>query len=457
MTTSAIRNVRAERRRLGAEMSSILAAAEKRGPNATLLASEQRRFDEIKAEARTFDERIDELEDAEDRRQQAREGAEALGLPNPETRGGETVTGGAAAFRGVPSRVYYRDGQHGWVADLVRRQLSSDSGAAERLATYGGEVRMALERRDISRVDTAGGEFVPPLWLLADYAEMSRAGRVTADRFRSQPLPPGTDSINIPRITTGSAVAAQSADNAAVAETDMVTAGLACPVRTYAGQQDVALQLLEQSPIAFDQIVFADLLADYNSKVDAALVNGPGTAGTLLGVTAVSGIGAVTYTDGTPTLPELYPKLADAITAVLNARKLPPECFIMAPRRWTWILSQMDSTGRPYVIPSAGGPQNAPGVSGALTMTAPVGNVLGLPVFIDPNIPTTLGAGAEDVIICGRFSDAILWEGNPRMRVLPEVLSGNLTVRCQLYNYVAAAAGRFPGSFCTVGGTGLIL
>jgi hypothetical protein len=36
-----------------------------------------------------------------------------------------------------------------------------------------------------------------------------------------------------------------------------------------------------------------------------------------------------------------------------------------------------------------------------------------------------------------------LWEGAPRTRVLPEVLSANLTVRVQLYRNVAFTAARF--------------
>jgi hypothetical protein len=112
----------------------------------------------------------------------------------------------------------------------------------------------ASQQRDITRVDGAGGEFVPPLWLVSDYAEMIRAGRVTANLVRSIPLPGGTDSINIPRITTGTSAAPQTADNGAVSETDIVTTSVAAPVRTIAGQQDIALQLLEQSPLVTRRI-----------------------------------------------------------------------------------------------------------------------------------------------------------------------------------------------------------
>jgi len=48
-------------------------------------------------------------------------------------------------------------------------------------------------------------------------------------------LPAGTDSVNIPRITTGTDTAVQSADNAATTTQDMVTATVTAPVRTVSG------------------------------------------------------------------------------------------------------------------------------------------------------------------------------------------------------------------------------
>jgi hypothetical protein len=61
------------------------------------------------------------------------------------------------------------------------------------------------------------------------------------------PLRPGTDSINLPRIATPTATGVQSVDGrvtSMVLTDDFITA----PVRTIAGQQDAALQVLEQSP-----------------------------------------------------------------------------------------------------------------------------------------------------------------------------------------------------------------
>jgi hypothetical protein len=81
----------------------------------------------------------------------------------------------------------------------------------------------------------------------------------------------------------------------------------------------------------------------------------------------------------------------------------------------------------------------------------------GLPVYVDANIPTNLGAGTnEDVILVLRAADLLLFESVPRLRVLQEVLSGTLAVRFQLYAYSAFMAGRYPAAISTVGGTGLV-
>ena len=80
----------------------------------------------------------------------------------------------------------------------------------------------------------------------------------------------------------------------------------------------------------------------------------------------------------------------------------------------------------------------------------------GLPVITDPNIATTFGSetlsGTEDVIYVLRSQDLILWENGIRTRVLREILSGQLTVRLQVFGYLGFTAARFPKSVVEVTG-----
>lgn len=418
---------------------------------------------ELRATGTELDDRLERLAELESeyrRSEQVRRVEDALGVHRIEVTS-EPLT-------------YGRRSQHSFFADVFASQMRGDTDAGERLRRHAKEQENIIERRlraaeaemkaldfeiekrDLSRVDGSGGAFVPPLYLVDEFVELARAGRQFADSYNVRPLPPGTDSINVPRITGGTSTGIQVADNTSVAEADMTDATLNVPVRTIAGQQDVAIQLLEQSPIAFDEIVFADLIADYNMQLDVQTINGSGASGQVLGILGVPGIAAVTYTDATPTVQELYPKIADAIfNRIATLRKKGANRIFMHPRRWGWMTSALDSSGRPLI--SGLTVFNPMGLTNSVEPEGPVGAIQGLPVWLDPNIPTNLGAGTnEDIIIVSRFTDHWLWESVLRTRTLPEVGSGTLTVRMQIYNYVAATAGRYPSGTATIGGTGLI-
>ena len=79
----------------------------------------------------------------------------------------------------------------------------------------------------------------------------------------------------------------------------------------------------------------------------------------------------------------------------------------------------------------------------------------GLPVLVDPNIPTILGAGAnEDRIIIMRAEDSWLYEGQLAAQVFSETYSNQLSLFCRVYNY-GALAHRLGSSIAVINGTGL--
>lgn len=318
------------------------------------------------------------------------------------------------------------------------------------------QARGMVEKRAMSRVDGAGGHFVPPIWLMDLYAPLPRAGRPFVEECRQIDLPAGTDSINVPRITTGSLTGVQTADNAAIAAQDMVDAVVTLPVRAIAGQVDIALQALEQSPVAFDEIIFGDLIADYYLRCEDQALNGSGAAGQVLGTRNTAGIATTTYTDATPTVPELWPKLAGNLSTVRAARKQPITNGWITPQRYYWLCSALDTQNRPWVVPDYAGPNNAIGtflVADGADM--PV-RILGVTHRVTDMIPINLGTGVnEDVIIHTRNEDHVWFESDIRARALMEPLSSSLGVRLQVYSYVAFTAGRLPAATGLVAGTGL--
>ncbi|MFJ6841353.1 phage major capsid protein [Streptomyces griseoluteus] len=418
-----------------------------------LLPEEDSEFRELTGQIAEFDGQLTQLD-------------ERISELTAEAERSATVTAGAAAVKRAKARVssvseertYAKGNGRSYLQDLAKVQLNMDSGEArERLMRHAQDVATDPEYRDLSRTDGNGGYFVPPVWLMDQYAELARAGRAYANVVSNQPLPPGTDSINIPKVASGTATAVQNGDNTAVQETDLTDTFINAPVRTIAGQQDVAIQLLDQSPVSFDEVIFRDLVADYATKTDLQVISGSGSAGQVLGVRNTAGITTISYTDATPTVAKLYSKIADAVQRVHTGRFMAPTVIVMHPRRWAYLLAASDSTGRPLVVPNSGNPQNAIGTLGVVGSQQVVGTMHGLPVVTDPSMPTNLGVGTnEDVIHVLRASDLILYESGIRSRVLPEVGSGNLTVRLQVYGYLAFTAARYPASVVEIGGTGLV-
>ena len=378
----------------------------------------------------------------------------------PSTPSSRSTTMQTATLVRDDHLVYNRSRRNSWVRDFCSAQtnLGEDvDGARRRLAQHADEVRTDpafMEYRDISRVDGQGGYAVPPAWLMDQYVELARPGRAFANLVQSLPLPGGTDSINIPKLLTGTAVGVQTADNQAVTDVDLTDTFINAPVRTISGQEGVSIQLLDQSPIAFDDVIFKDLTAAYAGEVDQQVLYGTGSGGQVLGVDTTPGITSIAVSE--VTVQGVYTAIANAIQTIHTTRFRPPEVCVMHPRRWGWLLSQFDTIGRPLFIPNTQAPMNAGGILTAVESQQVVGTVQGLPIVTDPNLTTTAGSespvGTEDQIIVARVSDLCLWESGLRARVLPEVKSQNLTVVLQVYGYLAFSAGRYPQSVAIISG-----
>jgi HK97 family phage major capsid protein len=364
-----------------------------------------------------------------------------------------------AAVHVKESRVYTAANKHqrSYVRDLIRFTTNQDHDGESRRRLFDHAQDVATEPeyqeyRDLSRVDGSGGYAVPPAWLMDQYVTYARPGRAFANVCQLQNLPGGTDSINVPKMLTGTTVGIQATDNSTVSETFLTDTFINVPVRTIAGQQGLAIQLIDQSPIAFDDVVFRDLVSAHAAVLDGQVIGGSGSSGQVLGVGNTPGITSIAAA-GVSTA-NVYSAIANAVQTVHTTRFLPPEVIVMHPRRWAFFLALLDSQQRPLLLGEANHPMNVVGVSDGVLSQQVVGQMHGLPVVTDPNIATNSGAGTEDIVYVLRSSDLILWEGGIRARVLPETRAANLTVLLQIYNYLAFTAARYPASVVMI--TGLI-
>lgn len=422
----------------------------------------------VKAEVRNLDKARraegyarDKLRDLQSEVAEDRRVADLRSQVVPTAAAGLRTRRGPATFRVNHREVYTHDGaergERSYLLDIYRAQVLNDPAALRRLDEHGQTVPQEL--RDAGTANVAG--FVPPAYLVNLFAEAVKSGRPSANLCTPAPLPASGMTVNMGRVTTPTAIAAQNGENTAISNTDPDDTLLSVNVRTYAGYADLSRQAVERGDFV-DQLVMADLASSYNAALNSAVLNGDGNNGTHLGIRNVAGINLTTYTDADPTVGELLPKIADAVGKVMSQRYTGPDAIVMHPRLWAWLLGQVDSDGRPLVVPNGAGPNNASGVSTSVDYSAPsAGYLFGVPVVLDGTVPTNLGAGTnETCIIVGAFKDAYLFEDNagaPAQLRVEQPLADQLGIRFVAYGYSAFAGGRFPSAFSLVTGTGLIL
>lgn len=324
-----------------------------------------------------------------------------------------------------------------------------------------GEARARIERHiretQVEHRDVTTGTFnglIPPQYLLDQAAALARAGRPFADVVPGYTLPASGMELVVTRVTTGTATAVQTAENSGATEQNIVTTDITVPVVTILGQQDMSRQSLERGQRT-DDLVFADLMGAYAMSLDADWLNGAGSAGASKGIlSAASGV----QTWGGTTVQSFLSKVIGAANDVVTAINAPATCVVMHPRRWHWLLAQADSAGRPVALANSSVAQN-PQAIGGTGYGVGVGTLVGpgLPVVVDANIPTTLGASTnEDRVIVTRLDRLVGWEDGVVSFRFDQAAGAPQTIRLAVLGYSAFTAERYPGATSIVVGTGLV-
>jgi hypothetical protein len=128
----------------------------------------------------------------------------------------------------------------------------------------------------------------------------------------------------------------------------------------------------------------------------------------------------------------------------------------MHPRRWHWLLSKSDSSGRPFVVPAAPVASNPVGL-GQTEAVGIAGTLAGLPVIVDANVPTNLGSSTDqDRVIVTRLSDHALWEAGLMSFTFDQAVNPPATIRLAVAGYSAFTAERYVAATAVVEGTGLV-
>jgi len=429
------------------EMDAILeaVAAENR---TDLTNDESTKVDALVEESRTLDSKIEKFKaqaDADAKVAEVRAAVADVAMPK------STATTKIVS----EPRTYTPESGNSFIADAFNAQFRNDYAANDRLQRHTREE--SIERRDVGTANFSG--LVIPQYLVDLAAPFARAGRPTADfATNKHVLPAAGMTLNISRMTTGTSAAVQASENTAVSETNADDTLLTIDVRTIAGQQDLSKQVIERGT-GVDAFVVQDLIRAWHTTLDNQILNGDGTSGAMLGIDAQPGKNVITYNDAAPSVEDLYPKLADAYQQIQTGVFMNPTHWIMHPRRLAFLLSAVDSSKRPLVVPAINGPMNAIATgAGAVGYGNSGYTLMGLPIIADANVRTDAGAGTEDRIYCVTAPELHLWEqaGSPFALSFDATGAGSLTVKSVVYGYGAFSAGRYPAATSVIAGTGLI-
>lgn len=342
----------------------------------------------------------------------------------------------------------------GFLRDVARQFLYNDPEAAFRLSQHMAEERVERSQY-LERTPSAAGTgnfagLVVPQYLTDMYAPIARAMRPFADICNHHDLPSEGMTVNIPLLSTGTAVGPQtSGENTEGPSTAPNDTLLTENVQTATGNVQLSRQAIDRGT-GIDEVTMQDLFKAYATKLDNNLITQATT-----GLSAIAGTFAGTLTT-TLTLANFYPKILGAtagVEAALMGLALPTHT-IMHSSRWYWLASQLTNTWPAINTQGAIPPRDIGQLDPNNGYNQGVRGVLpsGLLVIVDNNIAT----GPDEVYVVAR-DECHLWEDpNPPVFLRAEQpAAAQLGVLMVVYGYYAYSFRRYSGAVQKVSGSAM--
>ena len=229
-------------------------------------------------------------------------------------------------------------------------------------------------------------------------------------------LPASGLSFTIPRVT-GNAAAGDVNEGATTTETGITSDYLTVNVNKFAGMQTVSWELLDRSaPLFYDEMI-KNLTNAYANSTDAAVIAALLAGGTAASTTAATATGFQSF-------------VATETAAAYKGTGQFARNLIASTDVWAAIMGYQDTTNR--ALYTAAAPMNA---SGNAAPTALTGSVLGLNLYVDPNIGVS---GVIDNSCYIVSPEAYTTYESPTTRLQVQVL-GSGQVEIAVYGYLAIA------------------
>lgn len=378
--------------------------------------------------------------DNEDRKAELRGAADNIFNASQAKNGRQAMTNQFRAESRVYNQHTARSGTSFW-RDLVLHK-SGDDATGEcrtRLNEHAAEYRTGLTTTG------DGSSFSPPVYLENMWIPAAVAAKPFVAAIPEYPAPRG-HTIEIPKITAPGTVGVQNPELSTVTNTDQTDEFLSTVLTTVAGQQTVSRQLLDQSPVDIDSIIFKGLSQSWAAQQDQIALYGTGSSGQYTGIANLSGITQIGWAGNT--IQEIYTGLTTAIKAHWANRFLAPTTVLVHPNTAAEWLSKLDTSDRPLFVPNAQGPFNAAGILDSLNAEGPIGKILGLDLVLDPNISSS--GGVESVFVF-RADDLMFFTSGMKAQVHFDTLASSLGVLLSLWSYDGLIA-RYPSAIIELTG-----
>jgi HK97 family phage prohead protease len=254
------------------------------------------------------------------------------------------------------------------------------STSAPQFRSYGEYVKAVAAgdldaHRTFTGADTADS-IMKNAWV-SDTVRIVNNGRPTFNLFSRGPLP--TDGMNVeyPKINTSTlAIGNQAAEGDTLSYGKLTLTSATEPIKTYGGYTDMSRQVVERSSINYVDTAFRAIVAKYAAATNAAAIAKVTAADDDFNQVTLASFD----TD------DVLEALADAAVKVNQNTGLPLEAILVGSSVFKKLAKSVDAAGRP-LLSNVGATVNTFGSINPLGLT---GNILGLPVVLDP----ALGADA---------------------------------------------------------------
>ena len=264
---------------------------------------------------------------------------------------------------------------------------------------------------------------------VSDTVRILNAGRPTYSVFSSGALPPDGMNVEYPKINTNTIdVANQAAEGDVLAYGKLTLTSATAPIKTYGGYTDMSRQVVERSSINYVDTAFRAMVAKYASVTNAAMRQQLITDAALFNTSAL----------GAWTSAEIIDSLAEAATKVNGDTGLPLQFILVSSDVFRLMAKTVDTMDRP-ILSNTGATVNTWGNINPVGLT---GNVLGLPIVVDPSL-AALSFYAGNSAAITTYESA----GAP-FRLNDEEIT-NLTNSFSVYGYLGIAVSD-PKALCKI-------